>query len=59
MKKNYGHVILSMKFLNYVVISMVTRIQLNIYDYMIRKWSLVIFVLVINVKFWCSGICKV
>ncbi len=28
-------------------------------DYMIKKWSLIIFVLVINVKFWHSGICRV
>ncbi len=47
-----------METFNHVVISMVTKIQLGtkhgIYDCMIRKWSLVIFVLIINVKFWCS-----
>jgi len=49
-----------MKTFSHVVIPMVTRIQLStkygIYHYMIKKWSLIIFVFIINVKFWHSGI---
>jgi hypothetical protein len=60
-KNIFSCVILSMKTFGDVVISIDTRIWLNtktwhIYDYMTRKWSLVIFVLVINVKLWCSDI---
>jgi hypothetical protein len=58
MKKIFSHIILSMKIVNHLVISMVLKIQLGtkhgIYDYMTPKWSLIIFVLIINVKFWCS-----
>jgi len=51
------------KIFSHVVISIVTTIRLTqkhgIYDHMIKKWLIVIFVLIINVKFWHSGICKV
>jgi hypothetical protein len=47
-----------MKTFNQVVISMVTRIRLGTKTWhiwlMTRKWSLVIFFLIINVKFWHS-----
>jgi len=57
MNKTFNHVVSSMKTFSHVVISMVTTRHKN--DCMTRKWSLIIFVLVINVKFWCNGICRV
>jgi hypothetical protein len=48
MKKIFSHIILSMKTFSHVVISRVTRIQLGtkngIYDCIIRKWLVAIFV---------------
>jgi len=45
-----------MKNFSHVIISMVIRVGTKnmTYDFMTRKWSLVIFVIVINVKFWCN-----
>jgi hypothetical protein len=50
MKKIFNHMVLSMKTFNHVIISTVIKIQLGtktwLYNYMTRKWSLVIFVIV-------------
>ncbi len=60
MNKTFNHVVSSMTTFSHVVISMVTIRHKNMaYDYMTKKWSLIIFVLVINVKLWCNGIYRV
>jgi hypothetical protein len=63
-KKSFNHIVLSMKTFNHIVFHGYKKtIRHKNMAYMTicmtRKWSLIIFVLVINVKFWHSGICRI
>jgi len=55
MKKIFNHIILFTKtFIHIVIHGYKNTTRHKNMTYMTRKWSLVIFVLVINVKFWHS-----